>query len=289
MVKPTVRLAAVLLADRVNVLVPTLLIGLKEAVTPVGNPGGVKLTVLALKPPEGLIEIVLVPAVPGEMVRLLGEAERLKLGVLTTFTVRLNVAVCVRLPEFPVIMMGKVPVAAVPLAVSVNDVVAVMLDGLKVTPLGRPEAAKAIVPENPFCGVTVIVPVPVAPCVIVRLLGEAERAKLGTAAAFTVRLNVAVCVRLPEVPVIVMGKVPVAAVLLAVSVSAAVPVMLDGLDVTPLGKPESERPMLPVKPFEGVTVTVLVPLAPAVIIELLAERLKFGVAAAAGVNVAVDW
>jgi len=53
MVNPTVMLAAVLLALSVSVLVPVPLIGLNAAVTPVGTPGGVKATVLALKPPTG--------------------------------------------------------------------------------------------------------------------------------------------------------------------------------------------------------------------------------------------
>jgi len=43
-----------------------------------------------------------------------------------------------------------------------------------------------------------------------------------------------------------------------------VPVVLVGLKeaLTPLGKPEADKLTLPVKPFCGVTVTVLVPLPP---------------------------
>jgi len=61
-------------------------------------------------------------------------------------------------------------------------------------------------------------------------------------------------------------KFPVAAVLLAVSVSALVVVALGGVKepVTPVGKPEAENATLPVKPFCGVTVIVLVPLPPRV-------------------------
>ncbi len=69
---------------------------------------------------------------------------------------------------------GKVPVAAVLLAVSVRTLVLAVLAGLNeeaVTPLGRP----------------------LAPWVTVRLLGDAERLKFGAGAgAFTVRLNVVV-------------------------------------------------------------------------------------------------
>ena len=62
-VNPTVMLAAVLLADRVSVLVPMVLLGLKAAVTPLGRPGMDKPT-LPLKPFTGAIEMVLVPLAP---------------------------------------------------------------------------------------------------------------------------------------------------------------------------------------------------------------------------------
>ncbi len=94
MVTPTVRLvAAVLLADSVSILVPAVLIGLKDAVTPLGKPGGEKMTLLLLKPFDGVIVIVLEPLEPWVMLRLLGDAARLKFGTGTAFTVRLNDAV----------------------------------------------------------------------------------------------------------------------------------------------------------------------------------------------------
>ena len=63
---------------------------------------------LTLKPPVGAIVIVLVPLEPGEMVRLSGEAERLKLGVVVDAvpTVRLSAAEWVKLPEVPVSVTG---------------------------------------------------------------------------------------------------------------------------------------------------------------------------------------
>jgi hypothetical protein len=87
-------------------------------------------------------------------------------------------------------------VAAVLLAVSVRTLVFVVLAGLNaeaVTPLGRPETDSIMLPVKPFCGVTVIVLVPLLPCV--RVYGDAERLKFGVwagAEAFTVRLSVAV-------------------------------------------------------------------------------------------------
>ena len=93
----------------------------------------------------------------------------------------------------PVTVTVTVPVAAVLLAVSVNVLVLVVLLGLKdaVTPLGRPDADKLTLPLKPFCGVTVMVLAPLAPCTIVTLLGEAEREKLagGATGALTDTLS----------------------------------------------------------------------------------------------------
>ena len=67
--------AAVLLAVSVSVLLFAILLGLNDAVTPLGRPDADKLTLL-LKPFSGVTVIVLVPFVPWTTVRLLGEAER---------------------------------------------------------------------------------------------------------------------------------------------------------------------------------------------------------------------
>ena len=60
-----------------------------------------------------------------------------------------------------------------------------------------------------------------------------------------------VLIKLPEVPVMVTGKVPVVAVLLAVSVKVLEPAVLVGLKepVTPLGKLDADKLTLPLKPF----------------------------------------
>src|SRR5512146_3019518 len=85
-----------------------------------------------------------------------------------------------------------------------------------------------------------------------------------TVVACTVRDRAVELVRLPEVPLIVTVAVPVLAVLLAVRVSVLVLVALLGLKdaVTPLGKSEAARLTLPLNPFWGAIVIVLVPLAP---------------------------
>ena len=89
----------------------------------------------------------------------------------------MTVVVLVKLPDVPVTVTVTVPVAAVLLAVSVNVLVLAVLLGLNdaVTPLGTPDANKLTLPLKPFCGVTVMVLPPLAPCAIVKLFGEAER------------------------------------------------------------------------------------------------------------------
>jgi hypothetical protein len=86
------------------------------------------------------------------------------------------VVIFVKPADVPVMVTVDVPVVAVALAVSVNVLVLVVLLGLKeaVTPLGRPEADKLTLPVKPFCGVTVIVLVPLLPCTRVTPFGKAE-------------------------------------------------------------------------------------------------------------------
>jgi hypothetical protein len=83
-------------------------------------------------------------------------------------------------------------------------------------------------------------------------------------APVTVSATLVVWLRLPDVPVIVTVDAPVAALPFAVSVSALVLVAELGLNdaVTPLGKPDAARLTLPAKPFCGVMVMMLEPLAP---------------------------
>ena len=85
--------------------------------------------------------------------------------------------VFVKLPDLPVMVSVTVPVAAVLLAVSVNVLVLAVLLGLKdaVTPLGRPDSDKLTLLLKPFRGLTVMVLAPLAPCAIVKLVGDAER------------------------------------------------------------------------------------------------------------------
>ena len=76
MVTATGPVAAVLLAVSVNVLVFAVLLGLNDAVTPLGKPDADKLTPL-LKPPCGVTVMVHVPLVPWTRLMLLGKEDKL--------------------------------------------------------------------------------------------------------------------------------------------------------------------------------------------------------------------
>lgn len=93
------------------------------------------------------------------------------------------------------------PTAAVALAVSVKVLVLVagFVPNDAVTPLGSPDADKLTLPLKPFRGVTEIVLAPLVPCVMIKLLGDADSPKFGVEAgqlftrlvAFTLPIPVA--------------------------------------------------------------------------------------------------
>jgi len=88
-------------------------------------------------------------------------------------------------PEVPVMVTVLVPVEAVELAVNVTELLDVVgfVPKLALTPAGNPEADKLTLPVKPLEGVTVIVLLPLLPCVTVRLAGDADSEKLGVAVA----------------------------------------------------------------------------------------------------------
>lgn len=167
------------------------------------------------------------------------------------------------------------PTVAVELAVKVKTLVDVvgLVPNEAVTPEGRAELESVTLPVKPPDGVTVIVLPPLVPCFTVKLLGEADSEKFGVATPFTVREIDVVWLNVPDVPVIVTDDVPVVAVELAVKVTTLVPVVgfVPKLAVTPLGRADVESDTLPVKPPDGVTVIVELPLLPCVTVKLLGE------------------
>jgi len=156
MVTVTVPVVALRPAERVSVLESVAGLGLNEAVVPLRMPDAERVT-LQVKPFNGEIVMVLVPLPSRAMLKLVGEAERLKLD--EPLTVRETVVDFVSAPLTPLIVTMKVPVAAVALAVRVSELVVAVLVGLKeaVTPLGKPVADRMTVPLNPLSGLTVMV------------------------------------------------------------------------------------------------------------------------------------
>ena len=75
---------------------------------------------------------------------------------------------------------------------------------LRVTPVGAPLAVRPMAESNPPETVVVMVDVPLLPAVTETEVGDAASVKAGTGAAVTVSETVAVWVRLPPVPVMVM-------------------------------------------------------------------------------------
>ena len=90
---------------------------------------------------------------------------------------------------------------------------------------------------------------------------------------FTVSETVVVLVNWPAVPVMVTLVVPTGTVPLAVNVNVLVFAVLVGLNdaVTPFGSPEADKLTLPLKPFRGTTVIVLVVLLPCVTLTLAGD------------------
>ena len=173
MVIVAVPAVALRLADKVKVLEPVAGFGLKEAVVPLRMPEADKFTP-ELNPFVGVMVMAVVPLLLRVMLRLAGDADKLKLGA--GVTVSEIVVDLFRLPLTPLMVTVKVPVAALLPAVRVNVLVPVVLTGLKdaVTPLGRPEADKLTAPLKPFAGVIMILLVTWLPCATLRVFGEAE-------------------------------------------------------------------------------------------------------------------
>jgi len=156
-----------------------MVLGLKLTVTRLGWPLAVK-AIDESKPPETVVVIVDLPESPGSIVRDVGDALMVKLG-LVPVTVRETVVVSLVLPEVPVTVIAYVP-GAVDEATLIDmvDVPAPVIEvGLKVTvtPVGWPLADNEIAESNPPDTVLVMVEVPTLPCATVTEDGEAESVK----------------------------------------------------------------------------------------------------------------
>lgn len=229
--------------------------------------------------------MVATPVLPATTFTLGVEETSLKPGPAAT--VKAMVADAVMLPDTAVRVTVAVPTGADAAAVSVSLLVEPVLAGLNaaVTPLGRPPIVRLAALVKPFSGVMVMVLVPAAPWGTVKAAGAAASVKVGP--AFTVKLNVTEVDHVPEVPVTVTVVVPVAAADVALNVAMLLVAVVAGLNetVTPLGRPAAASVALPLKPFLGVTVMVLVAVAPCTTFSVEAEVVTEKLAAGARVNV----
>lgn len=170
-----VPVVAELLAVNVRVLLEVVGFVPNEAVTPLGR-AELESVTDPVKPPESVTLIVLLPLVPCFTVKLLGEADSEKFGVAVALIVNEIDVVWLNVPDVPVIVTELVPVVAVELAVKVTTLLPVVgfVPKLAVTPDGRADVDRLTLPVNPPLGVTVIVELPLLPCVTLKLLGVAD-------------------------------------------------------------------------------------------------------------------
>ena len=86
-----------------------------------------------------------------------------------------------RVPEEPVTVTVKVPVAAVPLADRVSRLVVLagFVPKRALTPPGKPDAVKFTLPLNPFTGLIVMVVKPDAPWGKVKVPGDVDSVNKG--------------------------------------------------------------------------------------------------------------
>ena len=123
--------------------------------------------------------------------------------------VRVNVVVAVVLPLVPLMVIVNVPALAVLetlICMAAVPEPPVMEVGLKFTctPVGCPEAVKAIVPVKPPEGVAVILALVWPPGATLAVLGATARVKLPPPELVTVSLTVVVSTVEPAVPFTVM-------------------------------------------------------------------------------------
>jgi len=162
-------------------------------------------------------------------------------------TVRAREAALVRLPEVPVKVTvdcdETVPVAAVNVVFCAVPGTRFKVAGFAVTPDGSPVMATATVPVKEFAGVALtLMGEPAAPATRVSEVGATESVKLGVVArAVRVSAALVVWLKVPEVPVKVSVADPGLADEEAVSVKLCgvpgVSVRVEGVAVTPAGKP----------------------------------------------------
>lgn len=243
--------------------------GEKLSPTPAGIPETVRFTG-ALNPPVSLTVTPNDVLEPGTTVPDAALSLNVKLGGNVTDTT--SVTVWVTPPPFAVMVTEWLPTGALALALRVRTLVpepgAARLEGAKlaVTPLGRPLALNATAELNAEAPLTVRVTVAADPCVM--LTEAALSVKVKTGRGVTVNGSAMLWVTPPPFAVIVIERVPNAAVALALRVSTLVPepgaARLEGekLAVTPPGRPLALKATAASKLFVPLTVSVTAAVPP---------------------------
>ena len=230
------------------------------------TPDGIPLTVNVtgeLNPPVSVSVTLKLPLDPRVTVPDPGLSLRVKLGGAAIATA--SVTVLVTLPPFAVMVIERLPNAALAVALRVRVLALVpgaRLAGekLAVTPLGMPVALSATVAVNAGSYVSVRFTDALAPCIMLADVALSARTNAGR--GVTVNCTVVVCVTLPPFAVIVIDRVPNATVKPAVSFNVAVPdpgaLRDDGekLAVMPPGSPVTLSATAALKLFVPFVVTV---------------------------------
>jgi len=171
----------------------------------------------------------------------------------------------------PVNVGIDVPADVLPVVVTVNVELPVPVtvtgEKLAVVPPGKPLAFSVTTPAKPFSAPIFVVYVVALPFTTVCAEGVPAIVKSGGGGcAFTTRLTIAVCVRLPLTPWIERVDVPtdVLDVVVTVSVELPVPVTAAGekLAVVPPGNPLAPSVTTPPNPFSAPIVVVYVAALP---------------------------
>ena len=234
-------------AARVKVLEPlpgeAMLVGAKVPVTPDGRPLTDNATA-ELKPfPPAVVTVIGVDE-PAATLALGALVFSVSVGFATA---KVMVWVWMRFPLVPVIASTDVPTAAPEAAETVKVLVPfpeVMLVGekLPVTPAGSPLTDSATAELNPFKALTVRTNVVELPAFTLAPVGLGSMVKL---TADTATLNSRVRLNPPPDPVTVMGNVPPAALLVALTVMVTGEEVFrvgeENVNVTPAGAPAAER------------------------------------------------
>ena len=123
---------------------------------------------------------------PAGSVRLAGEAESVKLCADCAATSTSTVVLADAFPELPLMAISYFPGSTAELAVSVSELVVLVVAGLKVAlkPTGSPEAERLTLPVKPFDEATLMVLVVLVPGTKEMLPADAMRFRVGDPASW---------------------------------------------------------------------------------------------------------